>query len=367
MVDIKSTPYSSISPVGQANSMSELLAKYKPRVLARGEEVEALVLSVKGGRVSFDLGTKAEGVVEGREFEYARDFIRTLRPGKKVKVIVVNPEAESGVVLVSLRRAGENAAWLIFEDAAKTQEPIEVTGKKITRGGITVEVFGITGFVPTSQLSSATNLDLASLLQKSFFATVLEADRDKGRVIFSERSVTEKDIIEKENSVISGLQVGEVLIGIVVHIIPSGVFIQLEKDGVIFEGFVHVREITYSSIEDPQEVLTVGDKVTVIFIGTKRGKPSFSIKQAQAGAWEKIKNQYLPDTRVKGVVAKIIVNNIMVTFADGLFGYLSTTKLPAGKSVKEGETIDCLVESVDERKQRINLVIALTTKPVGYK
>lgn len=366
-MSIKNTPNSSNTLQTGAKSMAELLAAHKPHILSRGEEVEAIVLHKKGSRIILDLGSKSEGVVEGREYEAARDFIKTLRVGQKITATIVNPEAASGDVLVSLKQAGEENAWQRLAHVQETREPIIVTGKKLTRGGLNVDVMGIAGFIPVSQLSAKAAVDQAGLLERQFEALVIELDRIKTRIVLSERAVSERDKIEQQSKVLSSLIKGEIVAGEVVAVIPSGIFVRANKNDVEFDGFVHISEMAWKAIDDPSRLVQVGDKVNVVFLGSRDGKIKFSLKQAQIGVWEEIKAKYQQEVKVQGVVTKVTANNLVVEFDDGLTGFLATSKLPAGKTLKEGEAINCFIESIDDRYQRINLGLVLTAKPIGYK
>ena len=174
-------------PQKSARTMADLLARYQPKFLARGTQVEGTIIQITGRQVIIDLGAKSEGVVEGKGYEFARDFIKQLSVGQRVVANVVIPETESGAVLLSLRKTAEEVAWRALEQAKGKREQIQVTGDRQTPVGITVMVRGLSGFIPNAQLSTTAAANPSSLLGKSFLAVVIDLDRDKGRIILSER------------------------------------------------------------------------------------------------------------------------------------------------------------------------------------
>lgn len=199
-------------PQKSARTMADLLASYQPKFLARGTQVEGTIIQITGRQVIIDLGAKSEGMVEGREYEAVRNFIKQLSAGQRVVANVVIPETEDGTVLLSLRKTAEEAAWRALKQAKEKREPIQVTGDRQTPVGITVVVWDLSGFIPNSQLSTTAAANPSSLLGKSFLAVVIDLDRDKGRIILSERvsgeekqvktsvsaSIEEREVFEPE-------------------------------------------------------------------------------------------------------------------------------------------------------------------------
>lgn len=352
-------------------TMDELIAQtgYKLRGFSRGEEVEGVVLSVGPKSLILDIGGKSEGVVAERNFETAGDFIKTLKPGDKVKATVLLPEIESGQTLVSLLSAAQEAAWDTISHALKEGKPLRVVGKSVGKGGLTVELAGLIGFIPTSQLGAKASANPADLIGKTFLTKVLEVDRNTGRIVLSERRVSEAETIAKEGEALSKIKPGQVFEGEVTGIAPFGAFVKIEENGIKLEGLVHLSELSWKKVEKPEDEVSLSDKVKVEVLGVdaKEGRLALSIRKTQKDPWKGIGERYPKEKTVKGKVTKVSDWGFFVEIEPGVEGLLHFSKIPAGTKITEGQVLDCFVEEVDEEARRISLGLVLKEKPIGYK
>ncbi len=349
--------------------MAALLAKeeYRPRVLRRGETLQGSVREVTAGRVFIDIGAKSEGVVSGEEYDAVREFAKTLQVGAYVPVTVITPETPEGTALVSLRGAARTFAWEKAAAAAASQEPLQARVIHVARGGITVELFGISCFIPTVELGKYVREASFALDGKSIAVRVIEVDREKERIILSERAVSEKEEILRVQELVKRIPAGERLVGEVTKIAPFGAFIEIVKDNVRIEGLVHISELSWEKIDDPSSVVSMGDKVEVVVLGEREGRLALSRKRAGRDPWQGTAQRFPSDTPVSGTVTKITDRNIVVEVEGGLEAIIQKRTLPPGAQPKVGERIECFVERVEEDKRRMMLSVRLTAKPVGYK
>lgn len=355
--------------VQSSDPMAQLLAKSGKELpsLQIGETVEGTVLEIGPKVLVLDIGAKAEGLVSDREFDQASSFIKKLVKGDKVTVTVVVPESKGGQALLSLRETAESESWKTLEEGLKANLPIDVKVGNFGRGGLTVMYDGIVGFIPTSQLGSALSKNPQSAIGKSLKVKVVEVDRKNNRVIFSERAVSESELIKAQDDMLKSIQSGEIFKGKVIGLVSFGAFVQIKKDEISLEGLVHLSEISWKKVEDPSSVLKEGDEVEVKMIGKEGGRLALSIKQTEEDPWEKLVDKYKPETKIKGNVTKTGEFGALVELEPGVEGLLRSSKIPAGISVKEGDVVNCFVEEIDIKNHKIGLGLVLKTKPIGYK
>lgn len=338
------------------SKMEELLTRRQVQGMKRGDQVEARVISISNRQGFFDLGGKSEGVVEGRGYDSARDFIKGLKVGDKINVVVVIPETRAGLTLVSLRNTAENEAFEKLEEAARGRENVWVTVVAVTKGGLSVDFQGISGFIPMSQLGVVVRGHLQNSVGRQIEVVPLEVDRARARVLLSEREVSEKEQIEEQKKIILNLKAGEIYEGEVASVLPFGVFVQIVKDNVPVEGLIHGSRIP--NLEDFKE----GKKVAVRVINAEDGRIAFDL-----GARSQDISKYEKDMVVLGRVLRVTGRSGVVELKPGVTAQLALNTLPPGTVIKPGESYDFFIESLDHERARVTVGLVLKAKPVGYK
>lgn len=358
---------SKISPK-HASTMEELLAKtgYAPRGLRRGQEVTGTVISISSKSLVLDIGAKSEGLVIESEFDMAKPFIKTLSAGDEIQATVITPEGEGGHVLLSLRQSAQDFVWKTLEEKRESGEEVEVKVEGATRGGLTTSLYGIGGFAPTSHLSGDLADNPQSAVGRNLQVKIIEVDREKQRLVMSEKAVSQKEFLAKQKEVLGGIKPGEKFVGRVTKVINFGVFVEIVKDGTPVEGLVHLSEIAWNKIINPSEVLAEGDEVEVVVIGGD-GKLALSIKQTQGDPWVGVVGKYHKDDQITGTVAKIGDFGAFVELEPGIQGLLSSAKIPTERKLTEGEGVKAFIEDIDEKSHKLSLGLVLTSVPVGYR
>lgn len=369
----------------QPSTMDELLkqTKYQLRGWKRGDVVEGIVVEKTRGALYLDIGGKSEGMVIDREMKAAKDFIKELKVGDKVEAIITQPENDKGQTLLSLKKAAADYIWKEFEEKLKTGEPIRVTGKEVNKGGLVVETKGLQGFIPASQFGSKWADKIDQLIGRQVEVKLIEVNREKNRLIFSEREVSEAALLQAQEEALKKVKIGQIFKGKVTGVMPFGLFVKIpiqkahppageagEKTGSTeLEGLVHISEIAWQRVEEPKDFYKVGDKVKVKVLAKDKttGKLSFSIKQLKADPWEEIEKKYPIDTKVKAKVVRLAPFGAFVDLEEGIEGLIHISKIPAEKSLKVGDKVDCYIESIDKEGRRMSLGLVLKEKPVGYK
>lgn len=357
-----------------SKTMEELLKAtgYKLQGLKKGEAVSGVITELNKTAMFVDIGAKVEGMVLSKELAKIKDFVSTLKVGDKITALVGQPENDKGQILLSLQRAAHDYQWEIFKNDKEAGKIISVRGLEVNKGGIIARLLGVNGFVPASQFSRQYLGKLVNLLNKTFKVKIIEVNREKNRLIFSEKQVSEAEILAKTSKLIKKVKEGEIYEGIVSGIMPFGVFVRVtidEKKEDFLEGLVHISEISWEKVSDLNKLFKIGDKVKIKVIGVNReeGKLNLSIKKLEVDPWEKLVKGLKVGSKLKGEVNKLVSFGAFVNLSSGIDGLIHISKIPADFDIKVGDKIEVLVEEIDKENHRLALGLVLKEKPVGYK
>lgn len=356
-------------------TMEELLASagYELKVPKKGETLTGLITLITRKMVLVDIGAKTEGVVTDREYEYAAEYIETLKVGDEIDVYIASDENERGQISLSLRRAMMVKLWDMLDDYLKNETEVQVKTVELNRGGMIVKWQGLRGFVPSSQFGASVAGNLQDLVGKTITVKPIEVDREKNRLIFSEKHVSEASVMEARETALKGVKVGDVLNGTVTGVLSFGAFVAVPvgkgSSSVTVEGLVHISEISWEKVEDIHKYLKVGDKVQVKVMGVEEGtgKLNLSIKQLLPDPWSTVAEKYGAGTTVKGVISRSAPFGVFVNFEPGVDGLIHISRVPSFGELTPGESIEVLVENVDPEHRRMSLGPVLKEVPVGYK
>ena len=345
------------------------MAQHKVRAFSTGQKIRAKVLSKNSKSVILDVDGKGEGIVAEKAFVEARDLIKTLKVGDEVTATVLVPESQDGTVLLSLRQAAFDASWGRLEKARDAGAPVAVLGKGVNPSGVTVDVEGVLGFIPGSQLGREAAKDTNSLIGKYFKAVILEVDKLSNKVVLSEKAVSEAEDIKKAKVAVAKIKEGDVYEGEVTTVANFGCFVKLElgKDTGTVEGLVHISELSWGKVAHTSDVVSEGDKLKVKVLGVKDGRISLSIKQALKDPWEGVEEKYKVESKITGKVVKVSDFGIFIQLEPGIEGLVHITQIPPGRKFTEGDEVDCYIQDLDTKAKKMSLGLVLTSKPIGYK
>ena len=350
--------------------MAELLAKMGHNVASFkvGEKVKGKVVAINPHSVILDIGAKSEGVIAEKAFVEARDFIKGLKVGDEITAGIIVPEAKDGTILLSLRQASYEATWGKLEKREEEGKEVNVTGKSVNPSGVMVEVEGLTGFIPTSQLGKEALKNLEGLVGRSFKAKILEINKETNKILLSEKEISEAENLKASKDALAKIKTGEIYEGKVTTVANFGCFVKLDLgENINLEGLVHVSELSWGKVGDPSEIVKVGDKVKVKALDLRSGKLSLSIKQAEKDPWGQVEEKYKVDTKVKGRVTRVSDFGVFVEIEKGVEGLIHITNIPPGEKITEGKEVNCYVQEVDSKNKKLSLGLVLTSKPVNYK
>ena len=345
----------------EATTMEELLATsgYVLSVPKKGETIKGLVTMVNRKMVMVDIGAKTEGIVTEREYDFAKEFIETMKPGDEIDVYIASEENERGQILLSLKRAMFDKLWTMLDDYLKNEKELSVKTVELNRGGMIVRWQGLRGFIPSSQFGASYAGNLQALVGKEITVKPIEVDREKNRLIFSEKHVSEASVMEQREDALKSVKVGNTFSGSVTGVLSFGAFVAVPvtsgKETVTVEGLVHISEISWEKVEDIHKYLKVGDKVEVRVLGVEEGtgKLNLSIKQLQDDPWSKVAEKYGAGTTVKGTVSRAAPFGVFVNFEPGVDGLIHVSRIASFGELTPGEKIEVLVENVDPEHRRM--------------
>jgi small subunit ribosomal protein S1 len=286
-------------------TMDDLLAKEKVENLKAGEVVEGVITASKKNEVWVDLGARGVGVVMRREMGHGQE----LKEGEKITISVIDPELEEGYALLSMKRAVKDRGWDELQRVQEANEIIEINAYDANRGGLLVEMEGIRGFLPVSQLAAGhyprvSGADKDEILQKLHALTniplrvrILDISRKDNKLIFSEKEAVKDDTQAR----FSELKVGDVVEGLITGVIDFGAFVNV--DGI--EGLIHISEISWERVDNPRNYVKVGEKVKAKIIAIDKDRLSLSLKQMSEDPWLEQVKAFKPGDNVEGKVTRI--------------------------------------------------------------
>ncbi len=343
--------------------MDDLLNEVQQKQLAVGEVIEATILSVAKHEIWLDLGINGVGMVPRREIGYGQK----LEVGEPVVASVVDPEIEDGQALLSLRKAAKDRGWDEVKALFDKGETLEVTPYDANRGGLLVELEGVRGFLPVSQLSAehyprvgSSDKDeilqrLNSLTSQVLKVRILDADRKSNKLIFSEKEAVREDMQARFEK----LKAGDEVKGVVTGVVDFGAFVNV--DGI--EGLIHISEISWERVENPSDYVKVGDQVAAKIIAIDKDRLSLSMKQTQEDPWAKEADSFKKGDSVEGTVTRITPFGAFIQLSPAVEALVHISELGEGQGadpeklfkLNEKKTFKVLDIDRDNRKISLSL------------
>lgn len=346
----------------QTITMDELLEQEQTLgQLTTGEVVEGKVLSLRKHEMWVDLGSYGIGLVPRREI----GGMRTLNEGDDVTASVVDPEIEDGYALLSLRKAAKDRGWDEIKRLFDEGEAIEVAAYDANRGGLLIELEGIRGFMPVSQLSAehyprvaGADKDeilqrLNALINKPIKVRILDADRKTNKLIFSEKEAIKEGLVERFEK----LKVGDTVKGVVTGVVDFGAFVNV--DGI--EGLIHISEISWERVNNPGDYVKIGDSVEAKIIAIDKDRLSLSLKQLQEDPWAKEVEKFKKGDEVDGTVTRITPFGAFIQLSPAVEALVHVTELGEGEGIdpekifKLNEKKAFKILEIDEENRKISL------------
>ncbi|GCE13462.1 30S ribosomal protein S1 [Tengunoibacter tsumagoiensis] len=355
------------------NDMAALLAEAanNPISIKRGDVVEGVIVRIDQDEILVDIGLKSEGVLSTKELPASGyGSFSELSLDDKVLVYVIQPETSEGHAVLSLKRANTERQWRIAEEQYKNNELLKAKVIDYNKGGLIVDVAGIRGFVPISQIlnlkreevaaggeSQETAAKLQSMKDKELQLKIIEINRARNRLILSERLAVQEWRQRRREELLDELKPGEVRKGVVSNLANFGAFVDLGGA----DGLVHISQLAWSRVNHPSEVLHVGQEVEVQVLSVDKDKKkiALSIKRAEVDPWTTVEQRYTPGQVVTGVVTKIAPFGAFARIEDGIEGLIHLSELTPGTDAKsvlhEGAQLQLRILRIDAERRRLGL------------
>ena len=351
--------------------MKEILTQYETVLPKKGDVLAGEVISISKKGVLIDLDLLGTGLIYPSEFYDNPALQKSLKKGDKISVILLELENDEGYRELSLKQAQMTTAWEDIRKRKEEGEVISTTILNINKGGLIVEVNGIQGFLPLSQLSpehypkveGGDTSKIVQALQKfrgqNFDVKILDFSEAEGKLIVSERAI----MADKLREEIAKYKVGDLIEGAVTDITDFGAFVKITES---LEGLVHISEIDWKIIDNPRDYLTIGQTISAKIINIENGRISLSLKALKADPWENIEEKFKVGQTVEGELVKITNYGLLVKITDEIMGLIPSSELsnrkdwepktlPDGRQV--GEKISVAIVSVDPKEHKMLLTI----------
>lgn len=345
--------------------MKDLLSKEEFFLPKPGNILTGTVITVSKANAIIDLGSIGIGIVYPGEFYDNPDRMKTLKPGDQVSAMLIELENDDGYRELSLKAAQVTTAWQDIKEKKESGEVLTTTIVNINKGGLIVEVSGIQGFLPLSQLSSehypkvdgGDTTKIVQALQKfkgqPFKVKILDFNEAENKLIVSERAIQEEAAKEE----LAKLAVGDIVEGDVTEVTDFGAFVKLNDT---LDGLIHSSEIEWRFVEDPREVLHPGDHVKAKIISLDGGRVSLSLKALKEDPWLTVDAKYQVGQKVRAKVSKIRNSGAFVELPGDIVGFIPLAEL-GGQTPQEalvaGQEYDMAIINIDAKEHKLTLTL----------
>jgi small subunit ribosomal protein S1 len=327
-----------------------------------GDVVTGLVVRIDNDEVLVDIGYKSEGVIPSNELSIRKnvDPHDEVEMGEEVDALVLTKEDQDGRLIMSKKRARFEKAWRRIEAAAESGEPVEGSVIEVVKGGLIIDL-GVRGFLPASLVDIRRVPNLDEYLGTKIECKVIELNRSRNNVVLSRRAVLEEERKEQRQEILDRLQPGMVVEGTISNIVDFGAFVDLNG----IDGLIHISELSWSHVNHPSEILSIGStvQVKVLDIDRERQRISLGLKQTQEDPWQRVVDTYNVGDELEGTVTKVVTFGAFVEILDGVEGLVHISELAPHhvenprEIVSPGDDVKVKILEIDSERRRLSLSV----------
>jgi small subunit ribosomal protein S1 len=352
-------------------SMADLLdaEEYKVDLPQRGEIRTGIIASVGPSQILVSIGAKSEGVIAGRALDDISPETRaSFEAGQEIEVYILSPEDKHGNVVLSYTRAIEMKAWGLVDDMLKSEDVYEGKVSGYNKGGLLVDVDGLRGFVPASQVSAVRRSMAVGATPEQRWAKmhgepisvrIIEVDRERRRLILSERAASSESRQSIKERVIEDLEVGKSYTGRVTSLANFGAFVNINGA----DGLVHLSEISWERVKHPSEVLEVGQEVEVrvISIDEEKKRIGLSLRQLQDDPWKSRIEKFQVGQLIEGKITRLTKFGAFAQIEGDIEGLIHVSEISDQRvehpkeELKEGDVVILRIIRIESDRRRIGL------------
>jgi small subunit ribosomal protein S1 len=341
---------------------SSMLEDYEKEVAAtkqEGEIVRGLVVGISDQYVLVDIGYKSEGVVAREEF-LDRTGNLTVKRGDEVDVLIKSLENQDGYAILSRAAAVQMQSWDKLRRAHQTQENIAGRVAERIKGGLRVDIEGVSAFLPGSQVDVRPVRNLETFMGQEIEVRVVKLNRKRGNVVVSRKAVLEESANKKKSETLANIEEGVILEGAVKNITDYGAFIDLGG----IDGLLHIIDMSWGRIQSPTDLFKVGDTIQVKVLKFDRDKERISLgyKQLMPDPWQSVAERYPKNAHVRGKVVSLTDYGAFIEIEPGIEGLVHVSEMTWSKRLKHpskllaiGQEVEAIVLEVDPHNRRVSL------------
>jgi len=333
--------------------------------LKKGTTVKGKIVKVDNDQAYVDIGYKYDGIIPIRELSSLQlnNAADAVQIGQEVELKVLSINDGKETLLLSKRVVDGEKAWDELQQKLDSKEIIEATVADVVKGGLVVDI-GLRGFIPASMVERHFVEDFSDYKGRTLRLRVKELDREKNKVILSQKDVLDEEFEANKKNIISGLSVGQELDGTVQRLTQFGAFIDIGG----IDGLVHISEMAWHHVEKPSDVVKEGDKVRVhiLKLDPQNERISLSIKATQPGPWQSLGSEFEIGAIVTGTVKRLVGFGAFVEVAPGVEGLVHISQIAhrhigtPHEVLKEGQEVQVKILDLNPDEKRISLSIKET-------
>lgn len=341
----------------QRTAMSEMyedtLKNFKEGSIVKGK-----IVDVRSNDVLVDIGYKSEGLISNDEF---RD-ISEVKSGDEIEVLLEQIEDDDGNVVLSKQKAEQQRMWDNVLSSRQEGGEIEGTIKSRVRGGLIVDINGVKGFLPGSQIDAVPVRNMDDYLGKTFEFKIMKINQERRNVVLSRRELIEQRRHDKKKLLLSEIKIGQIRPGVIKNITDFGAFIDLGG----LDGLLHITDMSWGRVSHPSAILKVGDaaEVMILNIDLEKERVSLGLKQKKPNPWDTIEEKYPVGSRVHGKVVNLVPYGAFIEIEEGIEGLVHVSEISwvhrvarASDILSIDEEVDAVVLSISKADQKISLGI----------
>ncbi len=326
----------------------------------QGDIVTGTVERIERDGILVDVGSKSEGFVPAKEIsnmpvDHIEDIVHK---GDRLEFYILREENENGQLTLSLKRVAQARGWVQLEQQKKNDDTIRAKISAVVKGGVVVDVYGLRGFVPASQLR-VKGTTPEELIGMEIPMKILETDTKRNKLILSQRLAVQEEKATQREKILQTLEAGQTVSGEVVRIADFGAFIDLGG----LDGLLPISEISWERVSHPSDVLKVGQVVTtrVLKVDRDKGHISLSLKQMLPDPWKEIEDKFNEGQSVSGVIRKIQSFGAFVQIYPGVDALLPTVEMSEQPNVKPedivqvGQEVKAIIKKFSPKEHKISL------------
>jgi small subunit ribosomal protein S1 len=327
-----------------------------------GDVVKGKVVRIDRDEVLVDIGYKSEGVIPSTELSIRKSVDPTdeVELGEEIDALVLTKEDAEGRLVLSKKRTRFEKAWRRIEAAAESGEPVEGSVIEVVKGGLILDL-GVRGFLPASLVDIRRVHNLDEFLGQALECKVIELNRSRNNVVLSRRAVLEEERKEVREQILGRLEPGQVVEGKISNIVDFGAFVDL--DGI--DGLIHISELSWSHVNHPSEVVSIGDtvRIKVLDIDRDRQRISLGLKQTQEDPWQRVISTHRSGDVLEGTVTKVVAFGAFVEILPGVEGLVHISELAdhhvesPNEVVEPDSKLNVKILEIDEERRRLSLSI----------